>query len=80
MAEADFSPDGVTLHLSPREWDFLALSLSYLLHGDRLPDHDFRNILGLSGEDAERLYDGLGEVEGRARATGNHWNPRPPKT
>ncbi|MEQ4209673.1 hypothetical protein [Actinopolymorpha sp. B9G3] len=77
MAEADFTPDGVTLRLSKEEWWFVTSAMTYALDGSRLADHDFRNILMMDSADAERLHDALAEAERRARASGNHWSPRP---
>lgn len=77
MADADFTHDGVTLSLSKEEWWFVTSAMSYVLHGDRLADHDFRNILMMDSADAERLHEDLGEAERWAQASGHHWNPRP---
>lgn len=77
MAETEFTSDGVTLRLSKQEWWFVTSAISYVLHGKRLADNDFRNILMMDGDEAERLHDALGDAERRAQATGNHWNPRP---
>jgi hypothetical protein len=73
---ARFHRDGVELGLTKSEYIFVYLSLSYVLHGVRLKDHDFRNILGLSREDAETLMKRLSTLEDEARARGEHWNPR----
>jgi hypothetical protein len=43
-------------------------ALSHVLHGSRLPDHDFRNILMIDPTDAERFYDALSAEEHQARA------------
>jgi hypothetical protein len=72
---ADFSRDGVELHLGKIEYDFLMLTLSYVLHGVRLADHDFANILGMSRENAEIFLNGLNVAERAARDRGDHWNP-----
>lgn len=77
MADADFTHDGVTLRLSKEEWWFVTSAMSYVLHGNRLADHDFRNILMMDSADAERLHEDLGEAERRAQTSGHHWNPRP---
>jgi hypothetical protein len=77
MAEASFTTDGVTLSLSKEEWWFVTSAMSYVLHGHRLPNHDFRNILMMDPMDAERLHDVLAEAERSARASGSHWAPRP---
>lgn len=77
MAEAEFDAYGVRLRLSKEEWWFLSSAAGYVLHGERLADHDFRNILMMTPEDAERLYDRLSEDEVAARIAGNHWAPRP---
>jgi hypothetical protein len=42
-----------------------------------MADHDFRNILMIDSDDAERLYDGLSAQERQARSSGSHWAPRP---
>ncbi len=63
--------------MTKEEWWFAFMAMSYVLHGKRLPDHDFRNILMATPEDAERLHDQLDEVEVAARIAGNHWAPRP---
>jgi hypothetical protein len=77
MADADFTNLGVTLRLSKEEWWFVTSAMAYVLHGDRLNDHDFRNVLMMESADAERLHDDLAESERRAQASGYHWNPRP---
>jgi hypothetical protein len=77
MAEAEFSPEGVTLRLAKEEWWFVSSAIAYVLHGKRLPDHDFRNILMVEPPDAERLSNELQGAERRARISGNHWSPRP---
>jgi hypothetical protein len=51
--------------------------MGYVLHGHRLRDHDFPNILMMDSTDAERLDDALRESEMQARRSGNHWNPTP---
>lgn len=75
MITARFSHDGVDLSLSRAEYIFVYLSLSYVLNGPRMADHDFVNILGMSRVDAEALMTRIGEAEDRARARGEHWNP-----
>ena len=75
MAQAEFSEHGVTLALSKEEWWFITSAMSYALHGKRLQDHDFRNILMIDSTDAERLYEELRAAEQEARATGHHWYP-----
>jgi hypothetical protein len=50
--------------------------MGYVLHGQRLPHHDFRNILMATPDDAERLHDALSKAEVQARMNGNHWAPR----
>lgn len=77
MAQADFSPEGVTLHLSKEEWWFISSAMSYALHGRRLDDRDFRTILMMESSEAERLHGELTVAERRARTSGNHWSPRP---
>lgn len=72
---ARFRSDGVELDLTKDEYIFVYLSLSYALHGARMEDHDFRNILGMSREDAERLMGQIGAAEDEARAKGDHWSP-----
>ena len=75
---ARFRSDGVDLDLTKAEYIFVYLSLSYALHGVLIDDNDFRNILGMSREDAERLMGEIGVAEDEARARGDHWNgPRP---
>jgi hypothetical protein len=76
MAEAEFSEEGVTLALSKEEWWFVTSAMSYVLHGHRLPDHDFRNVLMIDSAEAERLHDELSDAERLARASGHHWSPR----
>lgn len=44
MADADFTPEGVTLRLSKEEWWFVTSAMSYVLHSHRLADHDFRTF------------------------------------
>lgn len=70
-----FHRDGVELDLTKSEYIFVYLSLSYVLHGARLEDHDFANILGMSKEDAEILMTRMSEAEDEARARGEHWSP-----
>jgi hypothetical protein len=70
---AEFSPDGVVLHLEPAEYGFVHLLLSYVLHGLRLPDHDFSNILGISRVDAETMLERMAALESVARDDGSHW-------
>jgi hypothetical protein len=72
---ARFRSDGVELDLDKPEYIFVYLTLSYVLDGVALADHDFRNILGMTREDAEAFLDGLEEAERIARVQGNHWNP-----
>lgn len=71
--DATFTTAGADLRLDPQEYGFLHLTLSYVLHGLTLPDHDFRNILGMSRDDAERLYERMQSAEKSARAEGQHW-------
>ena len=77
MPSVEFDPDGVSLRLSKEEWCFLSSAAGYVLHGDRMPDHDFRNILMMMPKDAERLFDQMSDAEVAARIAGNHWAPRP---
>jgi len=77
MAEVDFSSQGVTLRLSKEEWWFVTSAMAYALHGKRLADNDFRNVMMMDGADAERLHQDLSDAEREARASGNHWSPRP---
>lgn len=77
MADAEFDKDGVTLRLTKEEWWFVTSAMGYVLHGQPLPDHDFRNILMTMPDDAERLHKVLSEVEVAARSSGNHWAPQP---
>jgi hypothetical protein len=72
---ARFDRDGAELDLTKSEYIFVYLSLSYVLHGAHLEDHDFANILGMAREDAEMLMTRLGAAEDEARARGEHWNP-----
>ena len=72
---ARFRLDGVDVGLDKAEYAFLHLTLSYVLDGVALADHDFANILGMSREDAEAFRDSLAEAERIARAHGTHWNP-----
>lgn len=72
---ARFRSDGVELDLTKEEYIFVYLSLSYALHGAQMEDHDFRNILGMSRDDAERLMGQIGAAEDEARARGEHWSP-----
>lgn len=72
---ARFDRDGVELDLTKSEYIFVYLSLSYVLHGAHMEDHDFVNILGMSRDDAELLMTRIGEAEDQARARGEHWNP-----
>lgn len=76
MADAQFEQNGVTLRLTKEEWWFATSAMGYVLYGRRLPDHDFRNILMMAPDHAERLLDALSEAESTARMTGNHWVPR----
>lgn len=77
MAVAEFDPEGVSLRLSKEEWWFLISAANWVLHGNRMQDHDFRNILMASPDDAERLLDKLSDAEVAARIAGSHWAPRP---
>lgn len=77
MAQAEFSEDGVTLHLSKEEWWFVVSSMTHVLYGRRLSDNDLQNILMTSPADAERLVGQLCEAEVEARRSGSHWAPRP---
>ena len=77
MAEVEFDVDGVSRRLGKEEWWFLSSAAGYVLHGHRLPDHDFRNILMMMPGDAERLFEQLSDAEVAARKAGNHWAPRP---
>jgi len=63
------------LTLDKREFIFLAMTLSYVLDGISIEDHDFVNILGMTREMAEAMLDDLKAAEGAARARGEHWNP-----
>lgn len=71
---ARFRSDGVEFDLTKDEYIFVYSALSYALHGVRMEDHDFRNILGMSREDAERLMEQIGAAEDDARARGDHWS------
>jgi len=75
---AHFRRDGVDLALDKSECGFLHLTLSYVLDGVALADHDFANILGMGREDAEAFRGSLVEAERVARSRGEHWNPRTP--
>jgi hypothetical protein len=72
---AVFRSDGVGLELTKDEYGFVYLALSYALHGAAMEDHDFRNILGMSRDDAEKLMETIGAAEDEARARGDHWSP-----
>lgn len=72
---ARFRTDGVELDLTKDEYILVYLLLTHALYGDAMEDHDFRNILGMFREDAERFLDSIGAAEDEARATGDHWNP-----
>lgn len=69
-----FGPEGAQLDLAPREYVFVYLALSYVLHGARLADHDFANILGMPRDAAEEMYSQIKVLEAEARARGDHWN------
>lgn len=77
---AKFHYEGAELNLTKSEYIFVYLSLSFVLHGAHMEDHDFTNILGMSRQDAERLMAALGVAEDEAKARGKHWNPRLPPT
>lgn len=72
---ARFRRDGVELDLDKSEYIFVYLTLSYVLDGVAIADHDFANILGMTREEAEAFRDGLVEAERIARVQGNHWSP-----
>lgn len=76
MAEVEFDPAGVSLRLTKEEWWFLSSAANYVLHGKRLADHDFRNILMMQPDDAEQLMEHLGGAEVAARIAGSHRAPR----
>lgn len=65
---------GVRLDLPPSEYGFLYLALSHVLPGQRMADHDFRNILGLEGEAAEALLNEMQAAEDEAKQRGDHWH------
>ncbi len=75
---ARFRRDGVDLELTIAEYDFLYLTLTHVLYGITIADHDFANILGMGRADAEALMDSLMETERIARSREEHWNPHPP--
>jgi hypothetical protein len=75
---ARFGADGAALDLAPKEYEFIYLTLSYVLHGVRLADHDFINILGMSRQAAEDLYSQMQGLEASARRRGDHWLPALP--
>ncbi|MEZ0579106.1 hypothetical protein [Nocardioides sp. MH1] len=77
MADVEFDADGVSLRLSKEEWWFVTSAMGYVLHGKRMQDHDFRNILMAAPEDAELLHEHLRAAEVAARIAGSHWAPRP---
>ncbi|MBT2499562.1 hypothetical protein J7E25_10675 [Agromyces sp. ISL-38] len=77
---ARFRRDGVELDLDKSEYIFVYLTLSYVMDGVALADHDFRNILGMTREDAEAFRNGLVGAERVARRQGEHWNPNVPRT
>jgi hypothetical protein len=70
-----FGEDGAILDLKRAEYGFLYLTLSYVLHGIRLSENDFRNVLGMSRAQAEELLSEMDVLEAEARARGDHWNP-----
>lgn len=72
---AKFRSDGVEFDLTKDEYIFVYLALSYALHGAALEDHDFRNILGMSRDDAERFMEEVRGAENEARGQGDHWSP-----
>jgi len=72
---ATFNNLGADLHFDPHEYGFLHLVLSYALHGVSLDDNDFRNLLGMTREDGERLYADMQSAERAARESGDHWLP-----
>ena len=75
---ARFGLDGVALDLDPREYAFLHLALSFVLHGVSVAD-EFQVLLGMSREEAENLYSRMQAAEVAARERGDHWlGPRPP--
>lgn len=71
--KAQFNTNGAILDLGIREYEFIFMALSHLLHGIRISDHDFRNILMMERKEAEALLDQLGRGERLARAEGSHW-------
>jgi hypothetical protein len=73
---AEFSSEGARLELTRKEYIFVYLSMSYVLHGAHFEDHDFMNILGMSREDAELLMESIAGAEKVARQHGEHWNPQ----
>ncbi|MEV4423546.1 hypothetical protein AB0L40_26795 [Patulibacter sp. NPDC049589] len=74
---ARFSNDGVQIDLGTLEYGFLYLTLSYVLDGVALTDNEFRNILGMSRENAEELMRHLEITEAEARSRGSHWDHGP---
>ena len=70
---AKFDTTGAFLEMKPLEYGFLYNTLSYVLNGIRIADHDFRNILGMSREDAENLFDIIKAEEDAARSRHEHW-------
>ncbi|MGN8244416.1 hypothetical protein ACTHAM_001319 [Cellulomonas soli] len=73
---ANFRRDGVDIELDKNEYIFICLTLSYVLDGVSLADHDFANILGMGRKAAEAFRDALVEAERAAKAQGNHWSRR----
>ena len=71
--EAAFTPESVTMHLSPHDYVFLYLTLTHTLYGTEMSDNDFRNILGMARVDAERSFDRLRDAEQQARRAGQMW-------
>jgi hypothetical protein len=74
----EFHRDGAVVTLAKEEYIFLCLTLSHVLYGLRIADHDFRNILRLPREVAEEFLARIDAQETAARAGGQHWNPSPP--
>jgi hypothetical protein len=75
---AKFRRDGVELDLTRSEYIFVHLTLSHVLHGIGMKDHDFANILGMPRPEAEALLARIDQAEDAAKAKGEHWNPARP--
>jgi hypothetical protein len=71
MPQAEFSPEGVLLRLSPKEYAFIHQALSYVLYGVKVPD--FRILMAVERDEGERIADILSAQEREAKESGSHW-------